>query len=155
MELSGQQLWGRHLRTDVSLTAMKAVYDQAFGAVLANNRLPAIPDRLGFVALSWSQAGWGGTKPPIGWQGSVEWLGRSRLYANETNTLAAGGYVTTQLRLRYRQPIGESGAIEPFLAIDNLTQKTAVASVIVNQSAPFEPALPRTWTLGLQAKWAL
>jgi hypothetical protein len=43
------------------------------------------------------------------------------------------------------------------LGIDNLQDKPVVGSVIVNQSskAYYEPALPRTWVLGLQAKWLL
>ena len=95
---------------------------------------------------------------PSGWLASVEWLGRSGMWANDLNTAtaAAPGYGGVNLRLRHRH-VWASGQIEPYLAIENLHNKTTVGSVIVNQSNGgfFEPGLPRTWTLGLQAKWAL
>lgn len=168
MELSWQQVWNKHWRSDASLTAMKAVYDPGFSSVsvasgvtttttiASGNRLPAIPDRLGFAALHWSQSGWGAAGTPMGWLTSIEWLGRSRLWANDANTAAAAGYGSVNLRIRHRQPLA-GGVIEPYLAVDNLNDKSVIGSVIVNQSSSrfFEPALPRTWTLGLQAKWAL
>jgi iron complex outermembrane receptor protein len=150
-------MWGEHWRTDASLTAMRAVFGPTLPPVdLNRNRMPAIPDRLGLLGAHWSQTGWVGAKPSPGWQASVEWLGRSKLWANDTNTQAASGYGTVNLRLRYRQPLA-GGTLEPFLMIDNASNKSVVGSVIVNQTsgASFEPALPRTWTLGLQAKWAL
>jgi iron complex outermembrane receptor protein len=157
IEFSAQQRWGRHLRTDASLTAMRAVYSQPFGSVAADNRLPATPDRLGYLGVHWSQSGWDGKTVPLGWQGSLEWLGRSRLWANDANTVAADGHGLLNLKLRHRQLLSGGGSIEPYLAVDNLTDKRVVGSVIVNQSASrfFEPALPRNWVLGLQAKWAL
>jgi iron complex outermembrane receptor protein len=92
----------------------------------------------------------------MGWLTSIEWLGRSRLWANDANTAAAAGYGSVNLRVRHRQPLS-GGVIEPYLAVDNLNGKSVIGSVIVNQSSSrfFEPALPRTWTLGLQAKWVL
>ena len=165
LEFSGQHLWHKHWRSDFSITAMKAIYDPGFSSQGANNsttvvnpgnRLPAVPDRLGYAAMHWSQGGWGVRTAPMGWQASVEWMGRSRLWANDVNTAAAPGYGQVNLKLRHRQMVA-GGTVEPYLAIDNLNDKPAVGSVIVNQSASrfYEPTLPRTWTLGLQAKWAL
>jgi iron complex outermembrane receptor protein len=167
LELSWQQVWDKFWRSDASLTAMRAVYDQGFSSVSvsnnvsttttinANNRLPAIPDRLGYAALHWSQTGWG-ARQPMGWLATAEWMGRSRLWANDANTYAAGGYGVVNLKLRHRQAWA-GGTFEPYLGIDNLQDKPVVGSVIVNQSskAYYEPALPRTWVLGLQAKWLL
>ncbi len=168
LELNWQQVWDKHWRSEASLTAMRAVYDPGFSSVSvsggntttttiqAGNRLPAIPDRLGLAALHWSQQGWGAKPMPMGWLASVEWLGRSRLWANDANTAAAAGYGSVNLRLRHRQSWA-GGTLEPYLAIDNLNDRSVVGSVIVNQASSrfFEPALPRTWVLGLQAKWAL
>ncbi|MDI9331204.1 MAG: TonB-dependent receptor [Alphaproteobacteria bacterium] len=166
LELGWLQRWGKHWRSDASLTAMRAVYDPGFSTVSVSgvtptittiatgNRLPAIPDRLGFAALHWSQSGWGAQ--PFGWMASLEWLGRSRLWANDTNTAAAAGYGMVNVRLRHRQAWA-GGSLEPYLAVDNINDQRAIGSVIVNQAASrfFEPALPRNWVLGLQAKWAL
>ncbi len=156
IEFSARQIWGRHLRSDVSLTAMRAVYSQAFGSVAANNRLPATPDRLGYLGLHWSQSGWEGKSAPLGWQGSLEWLGRSRLWANDANTADAAGHGLVNLKLRHRQ-VWMGATIEPYLALDNATDKRVIGSVIVNQSANrfYEPALPRHWVLGMQAQWGL
>jgi iron complex outermembrane receptor protein len=42
-----------------------------------------------------------------------------------------------------------------FARAENLTDKTYVASVIVNNSAPLEPGLPRNWLIGLRTRLAL
>lgn len=157
LELSAQQLWGRHFRTDAALTAMRAIYSQSFGNVAANNRLPATPDRLAYLGVQWAQAGWDSKTAPLGWQGSLEWQGRSRIWANDANTAAAGGYGLVHLKVRHRQSWA-GGSLEPYWAVDNLMDKKVVGSVIVNQNTGggyYEPALPRNWVLGLQAKWAL
>jgi outer membrane receptor protein involved in Fe transport len=64
--------------------------------------------------------------------------------------------VLANLKLRYRQ-VWDGGSFEPYLGVDNLNNKQVVGSVIVNQSSGgyFEPMLPRTWVLGMQAKWEL
>ena len=137
---------------------MRATYSQAFGTVPANNRLPATPDRMGHVGLHWAQNGFNGLQPTPGLWASLELQGRSRMWANDANAAnaLAGGYVWANLKLRYRQ-VWSGGSFEPYLGIDNLQNKTVVGSVIVNQSSGgfFEPALPRTWVLGMQAKWEL
>ncbi len=157
LELSAQQLWGRRFRTEASLTAMRAVYSQSFGAVAGDNRLPATPDRWAHLGLHWAQTGWDGKASMPGWQASLEWLGRSRIWANDANTAAAGGYGLVHLKVRHRQSWAW-GSAEPYLAVDNLMDKRVIGSVIVNQNSGggfYEPALPRHWVLGLQVKWAL
>ncbi len=158
LEFNAQHRLGQHWRAEASVTAMRAVYSQTFSTVANGNRLPATPDRWGFAALHWSQMPATAQTRPSGWLASVEWLGRSGMWANDLNTAtaAAPGYGGVNLRLRHRH-VWASGQIEPYLAIENLHNKTTVGSVIVNQSNGgfFEPGLPRTWTLGLQAKWAL
>ena len=73
-----------------------------------------------------------------------------------SSDLAAAGYGMANLKIRYRQ-LWANGTFEPYLGIDNLQDKKVVGSVIVNQTSGgyYEPTLPRTWVLGLQAKWAL
>ena len=59
--------------------------------------------------------------------------------------------------MRHRQSWA-GGSLETYWAVDNLMDKKVVGSVIVNQNTGggyYEPALPRNWVLGLQAKWAL
>jgi iron complex outermembrane receptor protein len=156
VELNAQQLWGQHVRTDASLTAMRATYAQSFGSVLADSRLPATPDRLGHVGMHWAQNGFNGWQAAQGLAASLDLQGRSRLYANDANTAWASGHVLANLKLRYRQ-VWDGGSFEPYLGVDNLNNKQVVGSVIVNQSSGgyFEPMLPRTWVLGMQAKWEL
>jgi iron complex outermembrane receptor protein len=156
VELSWQQYLDKSWRAETSLTAMRAVYEQPFGKALINNRLPATPDRLGYAALHWSQNGWG-SQQTLGWFATFEWMGRSRLWANDSNADAAGGYALLNIKLRHRQAWA-GGTFEPYVGIDNLQDKKVIGSVIVNQYSGggyYEPALPRTWVLGLQAKWAL
>jgi outer membrane receptor protein involved in Fe transport len=80
------------------------------------------------------------------------------LWANDANTAAAGGYALMSLKLRHRQSWA-GGSVEPYVGIDNVQDKKVIGSVISNVTSPagsyYEPALPRTWVLGLQAKWLL
>ena len=165
VELSWQQAWGKHWRTDAAMTAMQAQFSQGYSfvnsgtnyVVNAGNRLTATPDRIGLLAWQWSQTGWDAGRLPVGWLASMEWQGRSRLWANDVNSAAAGGYGLANFKLRHRQAWA-GGTFEPYLGIDNLQDKKVIGSVIVNQYSGggyYEPALPRTWVLGLQAKWAL
>ncbi|MEY4219693.1 MAG: hypothetical protein RL686_2200, partial [Pseudomonadota bacterium] len=43
---------------------------------------------------------------------------------------------------------------EAYLGVDNLTDKKAISSVIINQASRqyFEPLLPRNWVIGISSK---
>lgn len=168
LELNIRHQWDRHWKTVGSLTAMRATYDQGFtsrsstGAPVSvpmGNQLPGIPQQQAFASLQWAQNGFGvaGKAPPTGLEATVDWLARSQLWANDVNTEAAAGFGLLNARVKQRFTPAERIFMEAYLGIDNLTNRSTIGSVIVNQSSGqfYEPGLPRAWVAGLQARLSL
>ena len=155
LELALRRDWSAHWRGLASASVMRATYDQAFGAVPAGNRLPGVPARQAFASLQWSQGGFsaGASRPAQGAEVALDLVARSRLWANDANTASAAGYGLLNLRLRQRWQAGPAH-LEAFAGLDNLADRRTVGSVIVNQATGgyYEPGLPRTWLLGVQAR---
>jgi len=157
LELSARHQLAPTWRVMSSVTAMKATYTQAFGAVAAGNSLPAIPARQVFGTLQWAQRGFvPSERPQPGRSLSLDWVARSRLWADDANTTAAAGYGLFHARARQRFLVGP-GHVDAFVGVDNLGNRQTLGSVIVNQSSGqyFEPSLPRSWVIGLQSQMPL
>jgi iron complex outermembrane receptor protein len=165
-ELSLRNQHNAHWRSQVSGTVMNATYDQAFSSVIsgttvpvaAGNSLPAIPKQQLFASLQWSEKGFStaGQKPALGTEFGIDWINRSSMWASDTNSASDGlapGYSIFNARVRQRYQVGLA-RVEAFVGIDNLTDKSTVSSVIVNQGAKqyFEPGLPRNWVVGLTSQ---
>jgi iron complex outermembrane receptor protein len=159
IELSHVAQLSDTLHSVVSLTALRARFDDAFvsgsgstaAPVRAGNRLPGTPDRHLYAELAWSpNHAWGG------FSGAVEVVHTGRLYVNDTNTDATSTSTLFNLRARWQQTVGGWQFSELF-RIDNLTNRYYAGSVIVNEANGryFEPALPRTWTVGITVMYAL
>jgi iron complex outermembrane receptor protein len=124
----------------------------------AGNQLPAIPKRQLFASVQWSEKGFApaGQKPQLGLEAGLDLVHRSSMWASDTNSASDGsapGYSMFNARLRQRVQVGSS-RIEGYLGVDNLTSKSTVSSVIVNQAAAqyFEPGLPRSWVIGITSQ---
>jgi iron complex outermembrane receptor protein len=148
---------------------MNATYAQGFSNfvngttnnVSAGNSLPAIPKRQLLTSLQWSEKGFSlaGQKPPLGFEASLDVISRSSMWANDTNSTTANdyalapGYTQLNTRVRQRYQVGPA-RVEVSVGVDNLTDKKAISSVIVNQSSKqyFEPGLPRAWIVGVQSQ---
>jgi iron complex outermembrane receptor protein len=93
-----------------------------------------------------------------GKEANLDWVARSRLWANDSNDASgtAIGYGMLNARVRQHFQWGQAQVVA-FVGIDNLTDKRAVGSVIINQANKqfFEPALPRNAIMGVTAKLAL
>jgi iron complex outermembrane receptor protein len=89
-------------------------------------------------------------------EAGLDWVARSQLWANDTNTAAAAGYGLFNARIKQRFQ-WDRAAMEAYLGIDNLANRTTIGSVIVNQASSqfYEPGLPRSWILGLQTRLPL
>jgi iron complex outermembrane receptor protein len=111
-----------------------------------------VPANQFFGSVTWSQNPVNGKTFTPGSEVSTELISRSRIYANDTNTANAPGYSIINVRAQQKYKFHEVN-ITSYAAIDNLLNKKAIGSVIVNASSDrfFEPALPRNYTLGLQA----
>jgi iron complex outermembrane receptor protein len=158
LELSARHLWSQHWRSQLTATAINAQYGD--NTSLAGKYLPGIPRQQLFSSIAWSEKGFqnASKKPVSGKEASLDWVARSRLWANDSNDLSgtATGYGMLNARVRQHFQIGKT-QLQAFVGIDNLTDKRAVSSVIINQANKqfFEPALPRNWMLGVSAKLAL
>mgnify|MGYP000110708363 CR=1 FL=1 len=155
-----------HWRTQASATLMNATYQAGTASYSPTNgnSLPAIPKRQLFASLQWSEKGFAQTKqkPALGLEAGLDLISRSRMWANDANSSTTGtsgdyalahGYSQLNARVRQRYQVGQA-RVEAFVGMDNLTNKSTVSSVIVNQSLKqyFEPGLPRSWVIGVQSQ---
>ena len=150
-----------HWRTQLSFTWMTVTYEQRFRTfptsstfVNAGNALPAIPQRQFFGNLTWTQNEQS-TKPGSftpGMELAADLVGRSKIFANDLNTFQASGYSMVNIRAQQKYKWGPFNTTT-FAGIDNLFERKAVGSVIVNQASSqfFEPAMPLTALVGIQA----
>lgn len=145
-----------HWRAVGAFSLIRATYDEPFNRVSAGKRLPGVPEHQLFVSLGWSQPGFApvGQRPRSGTEATLDLLARSSLWADDANTAKAPGYGLLNLRVRQRWQVART-QLEAFAGIDNLADRRTIGSVIVNQSSGgyFEPGLPRTWLVGLQARF--
>ena len=158
LELSARHAFNSNWRTQVTATVISAEY--ASGTALAGKSLPGIPQKQLFTSVSWAENGFQSSskKPLQGKAASFDWIARSSLWANDVNDAsgAAAGYGLLNARLKQGFEWRQAN-FETYIGIDNLTNKKAVSSVIINQSSRqyFEPLLPRHWVIGISTKLAL
>jgi len=158
LELSARHAFNSNWRTQMTATVMSAEY--AGVSTLAGKSLPGIPQKQLFTSISWSENGFQNTskKQLQGKAASLDWIARSGLWANDVNdaTGAAPGYGLLNARLKQGFAWGPAN-FEAYLGVDNLTDKKAISSVIINQASRqyFEPLLPRNWVIGFATKLAL
>lgn len=173
-ELALRQQHSSNWRSQASATVMNAHYEDSFSStsvrfvnnalqvtpttIPAGNQLPAIPKRQLFASVQWSEQGFApaGQKPQLGLEAGLDLVHRSSMWASDTNSASDGsapGYSNFNGRVRQRFQVG-SARIEGYLGVDNLTNKSTVSSVIVNQAAAqyFEPGLPRSWVVGITSQ---
>ena len=155
LEFSARHALNSNWRTQLTATVMSDEY--ASGTALAGKSLPGIPQKQLFTSLSWAEYGFqnASKKPLQGKTASLDWVARSGLWANDLNDAsgAAPGYGLINAKLKQGFAWGQAN-FEAYLGVDNLTDKKAVSSVIINQAGRqyFEPLLPRNWVIGISTK---
>jgi iron complex outermembrane receptor protein len=155
LELSARHAFNSNWRTQLTATVMNAEY--ANGTSLAGKSLPGIPQKQLFTSISWAENGFQNTRKKTlqGKTASLDWIARSSLWANDVNDAsgAAAGYGLLNARIKQGFEWRQTN-FEAYLGIDNLTDKKAVSSVIINQAGRqyFEPLLPRNWVIGISTK---
>ena len=158
LELSARHAFNSNWHTQVTATVIRAEY--ASGTALAGKSLLGIPQKQLFTSVSWAENGFQSSskKPLQGKAASLDWIARSSFWANDVNDAsgAAAGYGLLNARLKQGFEWRQAN-FETYIGIDNLTNKKAVSSVIINQSSRqyFEPLLPRHWVIGISTKLAL
>lgn len=161
LELSFRQAINPHWRTQVAFTWMSVTYDQKFRTsptslsyVKVGNALPAIPQRQFFGNVTWTQNEQSrkpGSFTP-GMELAADLVGRTKIFANDLNTAEASGYSMVNIRAQQKYKWGPFNTTT-YVGIDNLFERKAVGSVIVNQASSqfYEPAMPLTALVGIQA----
>jgi iron complex outermembrane receptor protein len=161
-ELSGNTLLTPTISARLSASMIDAKYSQTFlsgvTTVNAGNKLPGIPQTSVFSELAWTSEAAQARKgaAAMGTRLSVELVHAGRIYANDTNTASADGHTVFNLAAMQRWPLGK-GAITLYGRVNNVSDKSYVGSVIVNQGASqfYEPGLPRNWTAGVSVTMPL
>ncbi len=163
-ELALKNDWTPQWRTQLSMAWLRAVYASDFTSgttpITSGKRMPGIPEQQLFASVQWADQGLASkaNPRPLGWSASADWIARSNIWANDTNTADASvaGFGQVNLRVRHRQLLGSVRA-ELWAGVDNLMDKPTVGSVIVNQAAKqyFEPGLPRNAMVGMSLTLAL
>lgn len=158
LEASGTFTLAPTLQAQLAATWLDARYRDGFltctatpcaaanSQVNADNRIPGIARSALYGALAWQPAG--------GWRLGVEGRALSKVYVNDLNTDAAGGYATLAVNAGYQLSLGpwDLGAL---LRVDNLAGRRYAGSVIVNDGNGrfFEPAPGRTWLASASASY--
>ncbi len=167
-ELSFSNAIAKGWTTQLAYTYLNAVYNDAFlscylatctpGAPLAANQpqtvaagqqLPGIPKQSLFADLTWRRT-------DGGIEAGLEWRANGRVAADDLNTQFAPGYGVVAARVTFKQKLG-NWTLREFARMDNLGDKNYVGSVIVNQASKqfYEPAMGRTWLVGLSGVYKL
>ncbi|MEH6563739.1 MAG: TonB-dependent receptor [Halopseudomonas sp.] len=151
MELAVEQQLPYDLNAYMAYTYMDARFDEYVdgnGNDYAGNYLPGVPRHSLYAELAWAPAG--------GFSTALEAQSLSKRYATDNNQATAPGYAAFNWRAGYRQELG-NWALEPFVRVDNLTDKEYIGSLIVNGAGAryYEPAPERNWLagIGLQYQW--
>lgn len=129
-----------------SFIASFAAIDARFGeGFLEDNKLPGVPARTGFV-----EAKYRNSIADV----AVQVRGQSKLFVNDANSDQAPGYAVTSVSLARTFQVGNTKP-RAFARVDNVFDRNYVGSVIVNEGNArfFEPALGRTWLVGVD--WPL
>ncbi|CAN7616394.1 TonB-dependent receptor [Pseudoduganella sp. LjRoot289] len=147
-EVSAETRFEHGFSARVALTALRAVYDQAFGSVLKGSRLPGVPNAYAYGELAWQS-------PSRGLGAAVETVASARVYAEDSNKeQAAPGYTLVNLRLTAQQDAG-GWRFKQFARLNNAVDRAYVGSVIVGDTNKryFEGAPGRNWQLGAGAQY--
>ena len=135
-ELGAEMDWSPALTARLAYTHLDA-------ETSTGHRLPAVAADTLYTALSWRRP-----EPDLAL--TVEVLGRAKIYVDDRNSDAAAGYAVANLHCELGQRRG-GWRFSEMLRLDNLTDRSYVGSVIVNESNGryFEPEPGRSVYLGL------
>jgi iron complex outermembrane receptor protein len=132
----------------LALTALRAIYDTGFGAVLEGSRLPGVPKTSLYGELAW--------KDDSGRLGAaLEAIANGKVYPDDANQATpAPGYAIVNARVQAAQHL-RGWRVKEYARLNNLFDRTYIGSVIVGDSNKryYEPAPGRNWVLGANAQY--
>jgi iron complex outermembrane receptor protein len=149
LEVALDATWRRNWNARLALTALRAVYDQAFTNVLEGSRLPGVPN-----ASLYGEFGWKDANDRFG--AALETVANTKMYPDDANQAQpAPGYALANLRLQAQQQFGP-WHMKAYGRVNNLFDRNYIGSVIVGDSNRryYESAPGRNWVLGASARYA-
>ncbi len=113
--------------------------------VAAGNMLPGVPKTQFYAEAAWRHA-------PTGFRAAAELLYRDRVAVNDINSEFADAFTVLNLVFGFQQQRAK-WRLSEFLRVDNVTDKTYIGSVVVNDANNrfYEPAPQRNYLVGIQA----
>ncbi|WP_426177627.1 TonB-dependent receptor family protein [Massilia sp. TWR1-2-2] len=148
-ELSLDTSFGAGFSGRLALTALRAVYDQGFGSVLAGSRLPGVPNANLFAELAWKDAA-------DRFGAALDTMASSKVYAEDANSeIPAPGYAVVNARFNAKQQLGQ-WRFKQFVRVNNLMDRKYVGSLIIGDANKryYEAAPGRNWMAGVSAQYA-
>lgn len=114
--------------------------------IVPGARIPGVPRNQLYGELRWTGA--------AGWHAGLNVFASSAVAANDANSAFAPGHATVGLDIG-RVLRGPGATVAPFVRIDNLLDRRAIGSVIVNDGNGryFEPAPGRTVMVGVRVRF--
>jgi iron complex outermembrane receptor protein len=145
LELAAESLLAGPVELRGAYTYLDAVFEDGFGAIAPGNMLPGVPKHQFYMEGAWRHA-------PAGLRIAAEFLYRSEVAVNDTNSQFAASYGVVNLVFGLEQR-GARWRLSEFLRVDNAGDRAYVGSVVVNDANGryFEPAPQRSILVGLQA----
>jgi iron complex outermembrane receptor protein len=158
LELAYQNQFISSMKFNLTGALIDAEFNERFtygtSIVNAGNKIPGIPNGMAYSSIQWSSSDYQRNKyrQVIGTLATFEFVTAGANHSSDTNldNLKAGGYSLYNLRLAHRLDIN-SMTLTAYGQLNNLTDKKYMGSMIVGNSAPFEPAPGRNWMVGLNA----
>lgn len=136
---------GKQFKLDLSASYAKHTYEEWVIPATANysgNEIESAPRAIANTRLSWL--------PRPGTRVQLEWIHLGSFWMNQANTAKYAGHDLFNLRANWA--LGNDIAL--FGGIQNLADKRFAESASISSNTQvFSPGLPRTLTLGLEAKW--
>jgi iron complex outermembrane receptor protein len=157
VELSLDTSFAENLSAYLSYAYLDAKFQQDFTyrpsnapttvTVPAGNQLPGVPRATAYAELTWRRG-----EP--GFSAAMEAIYRDKIFANDTNTEAAGRYTVVNVRAGYSHKAG-GWELAEFLRVENITDKNYIGSVIVNEGNGrfYEPSPMRSVMVGFNARY--
>jgi len=148
MEFSLDSSWSNGLSTRLALTALRAIYDTAYGAVAEGSRLPGVPNANAYGELAWKGEG-------DRYGAALEAVASSKIYAEDANAdQPAPGYGVLNARVSASQH-WRGWRFKQFARLNNLLDKQYIGSLIVGDANKryYEAAPGRNWLLGASAMY--
>ena len=136
---------GERFRLDLSASYAKHTYEEwviPATADYSGNEMESAPRTITNTRLSWL--------PATGTRVQLEWVHLGEFWMDQANTSKYGGHDLFNLRANWALAKG----VSLYGGVQNLTDKRFAESASISSGTQvFSPGLPRSLTLGVEAKW--